>query len=165
MYRAEVDLYERRDALPRAWIVHTVEAAPRASKERISRLADESFDPRARAMVEGPLPDVAPTSEPSTVDFERDDAQVVTLRARTATPGLLVLSDAWYAAWVATVDGREVPIARTDACMRGVVVPAGEHRVEFRYRDVPFRVGAGLFVAGSAVIAALLRRRRNDRPA
>jgi hypothetical protein len=81
--------------------------------------------------------------------------------------GLLVASDCWYPGWRARVDGRETPIVRVDHALRGVVLPAGDHEVEFAY--VPRPLIAGLFIAPAAfavlLYAALLlarrRRRRN----
>ena len=38
--------------------------------------------------------------------------------------------------WIAEIDGKRVPILRADVLFRGVEVPAGRHRVVFRF--VPF---------------------------
>ncbi|HEU0300559.1 MAG TPA: YfhO family protein, partial [Longimicrobium sp.] len=80
-------------------------------------------------------------------------------------PALMVLSDNWYKDWHATVDGREVPIHRTNHTFRGVVVPQGEHTVEFTFRPAQLRTGFTLYLAGFALLAAyglwlLLRSRR-----
>jgi uncharacterized membrane protein YfhO len=50
--------------------------------------------------------------------------------------GVLALHETWYPGWIAEIDGRRVPIMRADVLFRGVEVPAGRHRVVFRY--VPF---------------------------
>ena len=44
-----------------------------------------------------------------------------------------MLADTWFPGWKATVDGRSAPIVRTDQLLRGVVLPAGAHTVEFTY--------------------------------
>jgi hypothetical protein len=76
--------------------------------------------------------------------------------------GLLVDSDCFYPGWEARVDGREVPILRVDHALRGVVVPAGAHRVDLSY--VPRPLILGLFLAPAALallaFAALLARPR-----
>ncbi|MBI4872055.1 MAG: YfhO family protein, partial [Candidatus Riflebacteria bacterium] len=56
--------------------------------------------------------------------------------------GLLVLLDAFYPGWRATVDGRERPIHRVAGLFRGVQVTGGEHRLVMTYEPRPFRVGA-----------------------
>jgi hypothetical protein len=47
--------------------------------------------------------------------------------------GILALHDLYYPGWTAEIDGRFVPILRADVLFRGVEVPAGRHRVVFRY--------------------------------
>ena len=54
------------------------------------------------------------------------DEQVV-LRTSSPSDGFLVLSDAYYPGWRATVDGAETPVYATNYLLRGVYVPAGEH--------------------------------------
>ena len=47
--------------------------------------------------------------------------------------GVLALHETWYPGWIAEIDGRRVPILRADVLFRGVEVPAGRHRVVFRF--------------------------------
>ena len=46
---------------------------------------------------------------------------------------MLALHETWYPGWIAEIDGRRVPILRADVLFRGVEVPAGRHRVVFRF--------------------------------
>jgi uncharacterized membrane protein YfhO len=75
------------------------------------------------------------------------------VRARRA--GLLVLTDVWFPGWKATVDGRDVPIERVDYLLRGVRVPAGAHRVEFRYEPASFTAGWIISLVALMAIAAI----------
>ncbi|MPZ39791.1 MAG: hypothetical protein GEU95_17380 [Rhizobiales bacterium] len=47
--------------------------------------------------------------------------------------GVLALHETWYPGWVAEIDGKRVPIMRADVLFRAVEVPAGHHRVVFRF--------------------------------
>jgi len=69
------------------------------------------------------------------------------------TPGLVVLTDRWDAGWRAYVNGRRVPILRTNHAIRGVLLPAGVSRLEFRYAPASFTWGLGL--AGLAAVVLL----------
>ncbi len=96
--------------------------------------------------------------------FERAPERV-RIEAESAQDGLLVVNDAWWPGWTASVDGRPVPIWRADAVVRAVPWPAGRHALEMRY-DPP-EVRTGLLVSGAAaavlllvVLAPVLRRRR-----
>jgi uncharacterized membrane protein YfhO len=70
----------------------------------------------------------------------------------TSAPALLVLSDLLYPGWRATADGEAVPLYATNGLFRGVVVPAGAHRVEMRYFPQSLRWGLGLMGMALAVI-------------
>jgi hypothetical protein len=68
----------------------------------------------------------------------------------TDAPGaaMLVLTDAWFPGWHASVDGHEAPIFRADALARAIPVPAGRHQVRFWF-DVPtVWLGARLSLSG-----------------
>jgi uncharacterized membrane protein YfhO len=57
-----------------------------------------------------------------------------------------VLSEAYFPERRAWIDGREVPIQRTDLAFSGLYVPAGSHRVEVRYVPASFYLGATVSV-------------------
>ncbi len=69
-------------------------------------------------------------------------------------PSFLILSDAFYPGWEATVDGQPAPILRADILLRAVEVPAGGHIVEFTYRCRPLEAGMRLSVVGLFALAA-----------
>jgi hypothetical protein len=77
------------------------------------------------------------------------------LRAEMAAPGFVVLADAYDPGWRATVAGQPVPVYRANTVVRAVYVPAGVHEIVFRYRPLPFIVGA--VVSGLALIGLVAR--------
>ena len=92
--------------------------------------------------------------DPGSVLFEVDDPDRVVLRVRAAEAGPLVLSDTYYRGWTVTVDGRRAPVLRANLLFRMVCVPAGEHVVEFTFRQPRFHLGLGITIA--TAIGALL---------
>jgi uncharacterized membrane protein YfhO len=87
------------------------------------------------------------------------------LEVESSGPGLLILSENWFPAWRATVDGEEVPVLRADHTLRGVPIPGGAHRVEMWYESSVLRGALGvslvsLFALLGASIAGLVWRRR-----
>ena len=95
----------------------------------------------------------------------------MTLRVSAACAGLLVLPDTYFPGWKATVNGRDQTIYPTDGAFRGVTVPEGTSRVEFRYEPRAFPVGivlavvglAGFALVASLVIVGRVPRRRHGR--
>ena len=68
--------------------------------------------------------------------------------------GVLVVADWAHPAWTAEIDGVAAPLHVVDLALRGVVVPAGPHRVVLRWRPAVERTS--LLVAGASLIGGLL---------
>lgn len=98
----------------------------------------------------------APSGRPSLVArVSEDRPEGVAAELTTDAAGLLVLADLFYPGWTAEVDGRPSEVLRADGVFRAVAVPAGSHKIAFRYRPLSFRIGAGLSAVGLLVLAAL----------
>lgn len=160
VYRSEdVAVFENADVARRAFITHNVKRAEDAEAFRQLR----SPQPNAEIYVaEGP-------------EFETDIGQGLSERAdiieytpervvvdtKLDSDGYLVLTDAWDPGWVALVDGQPVPMTRADVIFRAVLLPPGEHRVEFLYQPRTFYIGlvlsgVGIALLGVALLAAVL---------
>ncbi|MBN1825289.1 MAG: YfhO family protein [Candidatus Eisenbacteria bacterium] len=158
--------------------LRTVEPLPRATMhfrwetlppERIlERIGRPGFDPADTLFLEEESPHSPPLVAGERVAdtrIERYEPDRVTVRARTPEPAFLLLADAWYPGWTATVDGEAARVYRADYAFRGVHVPAGEHVIDFRYRPASFRAGAGVSAAAvllTASLAVLGRKRRRE---
>lgn len=79
----------------------------------------------------------------------------------TNGPAYLVLKQAWYPGWRASVDGRRVSIYRADLAMQAVPVPAGTHTVVVTYRPGSLLLGSIGSMLGAAflLLVALLGHR------
>ena len=87
-----------------------------------------------------------PSSEaPGVVKIESSRPGSVDLVTTSTADGLLVLHDLYYPGWLAEIDGKPAKIMRFALLFRAVIVPAGNHRVTFRF--APFalsNLGAAL---------------------
>jgi len=77
------------------------------------------------------------------------------LRATMACRGMVIASETYFPGWQAKVDGKPAEIHEVYGALRGVVVPAGEHRIEMRYRPASVRWGAAGTLCGLVVALAL----------
>ena len=69
----------------------------------------------------------------------------------------VVFSEIYYPqGWICRIDGNEVDAARVNYVLRGVMVPAGTHTVEWSFEPKVWEKGTTLSYAGSALLFALL---------
>lgn len=82
-------------------------------------------------------------SAAGSVTQEKKIPDDLSYKTNNSGEGLLVLSELWYdgPGWEAYIDGEEVPIVRVNFALRAVVVPAGEHTIEFKFRPASYLVG------------------------
>jgi Bacterial membrane protein YfhO len=81
-----------------------------------------------------------------------DSPERVVANVSADTGGILVLTDLAYPGWTASLDGRPAALLTADGFFRAVAVPAGSHRVIFRYRPLSFYAGAAVSVAALALL-------------
>jgi hypothetical protein len=158
-------VFENRRAMPRAWLVGETVAAPPSEQLwilRSGRLSDgRPFDPQTVALVDEGGHDRGPPRD-ADVQIVGESPTRIELITRSATPAFLVLSEVFYPGWSAAVDGTPVSPVRTDYVLRGIEVPAGEHRVTYVFRPASVAAGAAVSAATVAfvVVTAVWRRRR-----
>ncbi|MCU1281982.1 MAG: hypothetical protein JWM53_5528, partial [bacterium] len=155
----QLAVWENPRVLPRAFVVHHATVLP---DDAAQARALVHLDPRSDVILDAtpsPLP-AGSGLEPARVTvLER---KRVVVEADAATAGVLVMSDAWYPGWRATVDGAPAPLLRADYAMRGVALPAGRHVVEFTFRSRPAELGlvlSAVGVLGLFAFAAIGRKR------
>lgn len=150
-----VRYYRFLPAQPRAYpVARVIRADGDASAAAI--LSRPEFDHWASAVVTGAaaMPADSPLSPEERADVVGRSANDLTLSVNVATERLIVISEAFYPGWTATVDGAPAPVLLTNVALRGVVVPAGEHIVEMEFR--PRVLHAGMVISGLTMAAALL---------
>lgn len=157
---------ERPTAFPRGWMVYRARVVPSDSTEAVLRRGE--IDPRQEALLEQHpgirLPDVSPESVPHSIRCRIYEHNRQQWEVYTAEPGLLCLSEIWYPAWKATVDGSPAPLLRAYHSLRAVPIPAGTHVVELRYDSASFRTGAWISaLTAAATLGAFLVSLRYER--
>ncbi len=190
-YPGSVLVLRNTDALPRAWVVREIEVRPPIDEgNRLDWVPiqtsivfplDEYRDVRQTAIVEDvELPPGTASRTETLGSGEADleacrvvhhDPSRVEFEAELETDGFLVVAETYDADWtveISTDGGEPVPgvVHRTNVAMRGVRLPAGTHRLVFRYQ--PRSIYVGGTVSATAWLAVLvlsvlfLRGRRRE---
>ncbi len=143
-----VEVHRNRRALPRAFLVGQVRAV--AGKEELfETLRSADFNYTRIALTEAPPEEALPCST-------SDDLGAAVVTEWDATHACvevvakdrcgLVLTDAFFPGWHVRIDGNPAELFPAYYAFRGVVVPEGNHTVEFEYRPWSFRLGMAVSV-------------------
>ncbi len=154
---------QNKTALPKGWLVPAV-AQINDLQQALGILQNPAFDPHKVAIVESPAP--FPMADPNSAAVLLSDSVAVTtyegehiaVSASVPQNALLVLGEKYYKGWKATVDGKPTEIYPVDHILRGVYLTPGDHKVEFVFDPLPFKVGKWLTLASFAFFACLLGR-------
>jgi hypothetical protein len=172
---SDIKIFENHAVLPRAFVVHDARWLPddeAGTESALAHMRAPDFDPAQTIILH--------TSDPARLALAEDErsgmttgqsaahithytAQQVGISVEAAADGWLLLADAYYPGWQASVDGAPAPVLRADVMFRAVAVPPGSSIVVLEYRPawLPWLIPAGLGVWGLLVLilgAAWLRR-------
>ena len=151
-------VYPNPDALGAAWFVKGIrfENDPAAVMNALS-----NFSPRDTAILfagdKQQVTSLAPAGEGSLIRLLYNDNDVVAYESNSSTGGFCVFSEIFYSkGWKAFVDGKEMPIIRTNYVLRGLMIPAGQHEIKFVFNPGSFYTGETLATIACALILLAL---------
>jgi len=143
-----------------AWFVSQYKMVANADSEMV---ALDKFNPRATAVVDKRFEDqllkYKAGSFDSTATIKLDSYQpnhlVYSYTAKTDQ--LAVFSEIYYdKGWNAYIDGKVYPYFRTNYVLRGMVLPAGSKKLEFKFEPNSYYVGEKVSYAGSFLLIILV---------
>ncbi|MCL4248255.1 MAG: YfhO family protein [Anaerolineae bacterium] len=135
---SDIKLYENKAVLPRAFALYdslSLIDDIYGTEDALNIMRSADFDPARTALIMGLPPEAATASNegftPASVREYTPERVVVDVES--ARPGYLLLTDAYYPGWRATVNAEPVLIYRADVMFRAVSIPAGTSEVVFEY--------------------------------
>jgi len=127
----------------------------------------EVLDPGGPALLDSFEPASEPDGSPTIEQLRAAVGGPVELDVQAGHPAVLVVPDFAMPGWQATIDGAEAPSLAAGPDLLATVVPAGRHRVRFRW-EAPGSEILGMLVSGAAwagiavfVVVQRVRRRRS----
>jgi Bacterial membrane protein YfhO len=111
----------------------------------LDAVLEPGFDPAAVAVLESnPGSTPSASSTPGTAVYREVAPEDVRIEAEASVPSILLVRNAWDEGWSATLDGRSVPLLRTDGFLQGIALPPGRHDVRLTYREPAIATGLAL---------------------
>ncbi len=146
-------------ALGNAWFVENYKIVDNADEE-IAAL--NNFNPDKIAIVDKRFEDQLTGKK-----FESDSLSAIKLTeyqpnhlvysSKSSDDQLAVFSEIYYdKGWNAYIDGKPAPYFRADYVLRAMIVPAGDHTIEFKFEPKVYKVGENISLISSILLILLL---------
>lgn len=160
-------VYKNNDALPRAYFVNQI--AKKSGLEIINMVKNTQFDPAFIAFTEEDINGIEVPDSTAFVKIEKFEDEYIHLDVNASGNNFLFLGDTYmsgetdyrlfkvHTGWKAFIDGNETKIFRANHDFRGIVVPKGNHKIEFVYLPESWVLSKNLsFIFSSIVILGVV---------
>ncbi len=152
--KSGLKLYWNTDAFPRAWAVHEAVQAHN-DIEAIGFINDANIDLRKKVFLFSSPPQLETCNGDESVRMQKRTSGSLSVEADLKCRGMVLVGDSYFPGWRATVDGKPAKIFEANGMIRGVVVEAGRHTIEMKYRPRSVYLGALMTFAGFLGASAL----------
>ena len=141
------------DAAGNAWFVKNVKLVNGPAEEF---KALETFNPKDTVIIQNQVATglVQPQWDSSaTIQMTRFDNDTIEYTTQASSPQFAVFSEIYYAdGWNAYVDGVKTPYYKVNYLLRGMNVPAGNHKIIFIFEPASYKTGNNISFIASIFI-------------
>ena len=135
---------ENPEANGNVWFVNSLKKVSSANEEII---ALDSLNTKSEAVINsGDFNVKADTFQKdsiATINLVKKDLTELIYEASTTSKQFAVFSEIYYKdGWNAYIDGESVPYYRVNYVLRGIEVPAGKHKITFKYEPTVIKIGS-----------------------
>lgn len=146
-------------ALGNAWIVKGVQFVKNSDEEM---KAISSFDPKSEAIIDERYKSLLDTTrlgaDPTAfIKLEKYHPDHMEYSYSAPRDAIAVFSEVYYdKGWNMYVDGEQKPYFRADYILRAAQLPAGNHKVEFKFEPKSYYTGEKISLAGTVLLLLCL---------
>ncbi len=149
-------------ALGSVWFVNNIDWAKNADDE-IAKITD--FNPKETVIIDERFKNYVgdfnlnSSDNSGQINLSSFHPDNMVYTSKSATSKFAVFSEIWYKGnvdWKAYIDGQETEFTRVNYLLRGLKVPAGDHKIEFKFYPKSHYIGSKITLVSSALILLLL---------
>lgn len=149
------------EALGNAWYVREIRWAKNADEE----MADlNNFEPKHTVVIDERYKSIVGNWQYSgdstaTIQLTQYTPNRLTYQSNSTADGLAVFSEIYYnngKGWHAYIDGKKADHFRCNYVLRGMIIPAGTHKIEFKFEPKSVTEGNAISYAGSFLLFLLV---------
>lgn len=150
--------YPNPDALGNCWFVKGV-TFKKSPLDVMNALT--TFNTKDSAIVEDESKDLVKydgvMDSTAKIRLIKNNNDVIEYTSKSSTANFAVFSEIYYnAGWKAYIDDKESPIVKTNYVLRGLSVPAGEHKIRFEFKPSSYYNSLIISYASSVLVWLLL---------
>jgi len=157
----KISVLENLNVLPKIYFANQLISVPDISAasdyiwERTDNTAEKHFNPKKNTIIES-IENIyrvfnIQNNFIEILDYSNSD---IVLNAKTSEESFLVFSDTNYSGWKAFIDDKETKIYNTNGIMKGIFIPEGNHKIEFKFIPKYFHIV--LIISSISIIALLI---------
>lgn len=145
-----------------AWFVDRVKWVENANEELdalgVTQLTAEAIvDKRFKQQLASLPSQLSPNPEPDVISLVEAKPNYLKYEAKSAEIRLALFSEIYYPyGWQAFIDGKKAEHIRADYTLRALLIPAGNHTVEFRFEPKTLKTGKMISLIGSFLVLLLI---------
>ena len=99
----------------------------------------------------------SPSAEPDEITLAELKPNYLKYTSRNTDNRLAVFSQIYYPyGWQAYIDGQKAEHIRVNYALRGMVIPAGQHTVEFKFEPASLATGRLISLIGTVLVLLLV---------
>lgn len=139
---------------PKAFFVNSFQVTDGLTM--LNAIKEPTFEPRKLSYLEkdpGIKIDAADSTAKAQVTSY--DIHNITIDAEASGNNLLFVSEVFYPDWKVYIDGNPAEILKMNYTFRGVVVPKGKHKIEFKFEPTTYYTGKNISMGTNFVLIAI----------
>lgn len=149
---------QNKGALGAVWLVKNLKVVKDA-KEEMAAFA--GLNPKDTAVIQtffrSKVTGAGSWSGEGSIKLDKNDNDIAEYSFNSSAEQFAVFSEVYYdAGWKAFIDGKEVPIVKVNYVLRALQVPAGGHKIVFKYEPQGYFTGRKLTTIFSIALLALI---------
>jgi hypothetical protein len=124
--------------------------------EILNEIKGPEFNPERLSYLEkDPGVNIEPPDSTANAKITSYDIHNVTIEAEASGNNLLFVSEVYYPDWQVYIDGQPAEILKTNYLFRGVIVPKGKHKIEFRFEPKTYYTGKTISMGTNFVLIGI----------
>ena len=141
-------------AFGNAWLVKGIKYVDNATEEmkaldstdlKDTAVIEKKFQPQIK---QNPVPDSS-----ASIKLTQNLNDKIEYAFHSTTPQFAVLSEVYYPlGWNAFIDGNKADYVKTNYVLRGMSIPAGDHKIEFRFEPKSFTTGKSITIIANILV-------------